>query len=816
MTPVDSTHHESSRGLSSAEAAERLDKFGPNALPEKRRHPLLAFLVKFWGPVPWMLEVAVILELVLHKTPEAIIIAALLIFNAILSLFQESRAQNALALLRRRLEVQARVMRDGEWRTVAARELVPGDLIHIRMGDLVPADLLVTEGLVTLDQSALTGESLPVEVEKGGSAYSGTTVSHGEATGEVTATGARTSFGKTAELVATAKTAGHLASLIFSIVKYLIAFDAVLIVILLIYAPLAGLPLSEMLPFVLILLIASVPVALPSTFTLATALGSRELAGSGVLVTRLSAIEEAAAMDVLCADKTGTITENRLEVAVVTAFSSRGEDEVLHLAALASDDATQDPIDMAILALAGARGLVPTVGEHRSMRPFDPATKRSEALIDTPEGPVRIVKGAPRAVAGLATPVPGLDAEVERLSSMGNRVLAVASGPQEPLDLVGLVALRDPPRTDSAVVLERLRELGLRIVMITGDGLATAKAVATEVRIGGGDCLASSVREQGIDVGSDCGVIAQVYPEDKFHVVEAFQRGGHVTGMTGDGVNDAPALKQAEVGVAVANATDVAKAAASLVLTNPGLSDVPAAVETSRRIYQRMLTYTLNKVIKTFQIALFLSLGVLLTHSFVITPLLIVLLLFLNDFVTMSVATDRVSFSAHPDRWRVRVLMSTGFALALLVLAFSFGVLFTALDALHLDLLAAPDAHVRHAGVHRARQHLPGTRARPPVDITPQPLADGRLLRGGGDRRCASGDRHAHGVHRARFGRRPPSGDGRLSTHRRPHQDQDLPVARSPLMWDPLFPISPGPGAIGGAGRYENVARGEEITYAAA
>ncbi len=575
MTSEDDSSRGPSGGLSSAEAAERLSKFGPNALPERRRHPLLAFLARFWGPVPWMLEVAVILELVLRKTPEAIIIAALLVFNALLSLLQESRAHNALALLRSRLEVQARAMRDGVWQTLAAQDLVPGDLIHIRMGDLVPADLRVTEGLATLDQSALTGESLPVQVENGETVYSGTTVTHGEATGEVTATGTRTFFGKTAELVATARTASHLGALIFSIVKYLIAFDAALIVVLLVYAPLAGLPLSEMLPFVLILLIASVPVALPSTFTLATALGSRELAEKGVLVTRLSAIEEAAAMDVLCADKTGTITENRLEVAVVTAFSLQTEDEVLRLAALASDEATQDPIDMAILTLADTRGLAPGADEGRTLKPFDPASKRSEALIATPQGPMRVIKGAPRAVAGLSVQEPGLDAEVERLSSLGHRVLAVASGPQEPLVLAGLVALRDPPRKDSSGVLQKLRELGLRIVMITGDGLATAKAVASEVGIYGDACLADSLGKQGSEVGSDCGVIAEVYPEDKFHVVEGLQRGGHVTGMTGDGVNDAPALKQAEVGIAVAHATDVAKAAASLVLTNPGLSTCP-------------------------------------------------------------------------------------------------------------------------------------------------------------------------------------------------------------------------------------------------
>jgi H+-transporting ATPase len=674
------------QGLTSAEATERLRQYGPNTIPEKKRRPILVFLGKFWAPVPWMLEITIVLESVLRKWPEAIIIALLLVFNAVLSLLQEKKAASALALLRGRLALRARVMRDGGWQEVPAQELVPDDLIHVRMGDLVPADTVVTEGQVALDQSALTGESLPVDVEPGGNAYSGTIVRHGEATGEVTATGTRTFFGKTAELVAGARTVSHLQQIIFTIVKYLIIFDAALIVILLIYAPLAHLPFSDVLPFVLILLVASVPVALPATFTLATALGAQELAKQGVLVTRLSAIEEAAAMDILLADKTGTITENRLTVANLSAFAPHDENDVLRLAALASDSATQDPIDLAILALAGDRGLLSEADTPRRLIPFDPATKRSEAFLGDPAETLRVVKGAPPAVGGLVAPVPGLDAKVEELSARGYRVLAVASGSHELLDMAGLVALHDQPRADSAAVLGRLRELGMRTIMITGDGLATARAVAGEVGMGDRACSVDTLRQAGGSMAEDCDVVAGVLPEDKFNLVRSFQSQGHIVGMTGDGVNDAPALKQAEVGVAVANATDVAKASASLVLINQGLTNMPAAVETSRRIYQRMLTYSLNKVMKTLEIAVFLSVGVMLTRSFVITPLLIVLLLFTNDFVTMSISTDRVSFSALPDHWRIGTLMATGMAMAGLVLILSFAVFFVGRDILHLRL----------------------------------------------------------------------------------------------------------------------------------
>ncbi len=673
-------------GLSAQEAQERLLRYGPNAVPEERPHPLLLFVHKFWSPVPWMLEATLLLELVLHRFTQAVIIAILLVLNAVLSFVQERRASNALQLLRKHLTVQARVLRDGRWQLVLAQNLVPGDVVHVRMGDLAPADVLLQQGQILVDQSALTGESAPVEVGPGNTAFAGSTVRRGEATGEVAATGPHTRFGKTAELVRTSRTPSHLEALIFTVVKYLVALDVLLVGAILVYAIVGDLALQEIIPFALILLVASVPVALPATYTLASALGSLELARRGVLVTRLSAVEEAAAMDVLCSDKTGTITKNQLVVAALRPSAAHFEEELLELAALACDDATQDPIDLAILDAARKRNAPTRQRQRLQFFPFDPATKRSEALVSEPAGVLHVVKGAPAVVAALTDGDRLLDTEVQALAAQGCRVLAVAAGPQGRLRLVGLVALQDPPREDSQAVVRSLGDLGVRVVMVTGDSAATAQAIAAQVGIDGETCLAESLRGGDDARRRECAVFAGVFPEDKFHLVQIFQQAGHVVGMTGDGVNDAPALKQAEVGIAVANATDVAKASASLVLTNPGLTDVLAAVQTGRCIYQRMLTYTLNKIVKTFQIALFLSLGLLLTGVFVTTPRLILLLLFANDFVTMSLAADRVTFSRTPDRWRIRPLVMIALVLALAWVTLCFAVFLVGRDLCHLDL----------------------------------------------------------------------------------------------------------------------------------
>ncbi|MGB9094743.1 MAG: plasma-membrane proton-efflux P-type ATPase, partial [Gallionella sp.] len=633
------------------------------------------------------LEATIALQFALGKASEAGIIAILLVFNAVLGFAQENRANNALALLKKRLAIQVRVLRDKVWQQMAAQELVPGDVVHLRMGDLAPADIRLLDGQALLDQAALTGESLPVEAGVGATVHAGTIVKRGEASGEVIATGANTYFGKTAELVRSARTASHLEILILTIVRYLVTLDAILVAALLLYSRMYGIAITEVLPFALILLVASVPIALPATYTVATALGAVELARNGVLVTRLSAIEEAAAMDVLASDKTGTITQNRLALSALHSCAPYTDNDLLYWAALACDQATQDPIDLAILDAARSRGLLSGLPQRLRFIPFDPETKRSEAEYDRNGDRLRVVKGAPSVIAALVGGANDIRADVERLGADGSRVLAIAAEiAGSGLHLAGLVALQDPPREDSQALIKNLHDLGVRVLMVSGDGPATARAVAEQVGIGTRVCPPEDLQQAIQKSVLEYDVFARVLPEDKFRLVQALQQSGHVVGMSGDGVNDAPALKQAEVGIAVASATDVAKAAASLVLTNPGLADVKAAVETSRRINQRMLTYTMNKIIKTLEIAVFLSVGVMLTGVFVITPLLIVLLLFTNDFVTMAIATDHVSFARKPERWNIPRLMQTSGILAGLVLVLSFAVFFAGRDWFHLPL----------------------------------------------------------------------------------------------------------------------------------
>ena len=674
-------------GLSTAEARARLQEYGPNAIQEERRRPWLVFALKMWGPVPWMLEASIFLELLLGKYIEAGIIALLLVFNALLSTIEENHSHDALALLRQRLTLYARVLRDGVWQTLPARDIVLGDIVHLQLGDLVPADVCLTSGRVLLDQSVLTGESLPIDAQPGQTAYAGGMVKHGEATGEATATGAHTYFGKTAELVRMAKTKGHLERVIFAIVRSLVILDTLLVGAVLGYAFWAKVPLNDISPFALILLVASVPVALPATFTLATALGAQELARQGVLVTHLAAIEEAAGMDALCTDKTGTITENRLSVSALHPYSPYTGTDVLRYAAIACDDATQDPIDLAILEAARDRDILTMLPARRNFIPFDPASKRSEAVVEQGNQLLHVTKGAPHAITSL-TPdnTAAIDRDVEELASQGLRVLAIAVGDEHAYQMVGLISLQDPPRADSGASIDRLRNLGIRVLMITGDGLPTAQAIAAQVGIGKRICVKETLDPGHGSQPLDCDVFAEVLPEHKFNLVKFLQESGHTVGMTGDGVNDAPALKQAEVGIAVSNATDVAKAAASLVLTHPGLTNIVAAVESSRRIYQRMVTYTLNKIIKTIEIAFFLSLGLILSGTFVTTPLLIILLMFTNDFVTMSIATDHVAFSLQPNRWQVRQLVLTALSMALPILLLSFAIFGYARTVLGLPL----------------------------------------------------------------------------------------------------------------------------------
>jgi H+-transporting ATPase len=661
-------------GLTSAEARRRLGEFGPNAVSEQAQARWRVFLAKFWSPVPWMLEAAILLQLWLGQYIEAGVIGGLLLFNATLGFIQEGRAGAAVAALKKRLAPTALVRRDGEWVRLAASEVVPGDAIRLPLGSVVPADATIVSGSVMVDQSMLTGESVPIDTEPGNQIYAGSLVRRGQAIAEVTATGARTYFGRTAELVRTAGAASTEQAAIFSATRNLAIVNGTIAVLIIASAYLMALPSPDLIRLALTALLATIPLALPATFTLSAALSAQTLAARGVLLTRLSAAHEAAAMDVLCADKTGTLTRNELEVVDLVATPGFERDRVLALAALASSEAEQDPIDAAIRRVASK--VMAGVPAERLVRfvPFDPTTKLAEATaVDRDGHQLHIVKGAFEAIAKLAETPADARQLVDGLAKQGHRVIAVAAGAPKSLRLAGLIALSDPPREDSAKLITALRDMKVRTIMVTGDSAVTAAAIAGKVGILGAVCPAERLSEE---LSTDeFGVFARVVPEQKYQLVKALQGHGHVVGMCGDGVNDAPALRQAQIGIAVSSATDVAKAAAGMVLTEPGLAGVVFAVREGRIGFQRLLTYTFNMLDKKIEIVLFLAIGLALTGHAVLTPALMVLLFMTNDFLAMSLTTDRASPAPSPSVWRMRNITAAAIVLGACKLGFSTAVL---------------------------------------------------------------------------------------------------------------------------------------------
>ena len=550
---------------------------------------------------------------------------------------------------------------------------MPGDVVKLSLGAVVAADVKLTAGEVLLDQSMLTGESVPIEAGAGVQTYAGALVRRGEAVAEVTATGARTKFGRTAELVRTAHVVSSQQKAVLRVVRNLAGFNGVVIVLLVAYAWFLKLPLDEIIPLVLTAVLASIPVALPATFTLAAALGARALAKIGVLPTRLSAVDEAGTTDVLCADKTGTLTQNALTVTSVRAMPGFDEPHVLALAALASSDGGQDPVDGAIRAAAASKA-VADAPRLVKFAAFDPAKKMSEATATDSTGrPQRIVKGASAVVIDLAEPSPTAMATANELEAKGFRVLAVAAGSPTAMKLVGFVALSDPPRSDSAALVSELRGLGVRTVMVTGDAPATAAIVAKAVGLDGAVCPPGPIPDAIHP--AQFAVFAGVLPEDKYKLVKAFQNGGHIVGMCGDGANDAPALRQAQIGIAVSTATDVAKSAAGVVLTEPGLAGIVTAVKEGRITFQRIQTYTLNSIIKKIVTVLFLIVGLIMTGHAILTPLLMVIVMITGDFLSMSLTTDKVRPSPTPNAWRIGNLTKAGVIMGLCLLAFCSGVL---------------------------------------------------------------------------------------------------------------------------------------------
>jgi H+-transporting ATPase len=660
-------------GLTSPEARRRLDQFGPNSMPDTSSHPARMAVEKLWAPVPWMLEAAIVLQVLLGEYVEAGIIAVLLLFNAALGFFQEGRAQATLAALKSRLALTASVRRDGSWTNRPAADLVPGDIVKLSLGGVVAADVQLLDGNVLLDQSMLTGESVASEAGPGFQTYAGALVRRGEAVARVTATGIRTKFGRTAELVRTAHVVSSQQKAVLRVVRNLAVFNGILIAILVAYSLAHAMPAKEIIPLILTAVLASIPVALPATFTLASALGARALAHQGVLPTRLSAVDEAASIDVLCADKTGTLTRNELAVTAIRPMPGFDESRVLTMAALASSDGGQDPVDAAIRSTA-SRKVASNQAKLLHFVPFDPATKMSEATaVDPSLGTLRIIKGAFAAVGPLAAASPTASATAAELESHGYRVLAVAAGPPAAMQLLGLIALSDPAREDSAVLVTQLKTLGVRTVMVSGDAAATAAIVAHAVGLDGPVCppgpIPSDVRPESF------AVFAGVLPEDKYKLVKAFQQAGHTVGMCGDGANDAPALRQAQIGIAVSTATDVAKSAAGMVLTDPGLAGIVASVKEGRITFQRIFTYALNSVTKKIVQVLFLGVGLIMTGHAILTPMLMVIVMMAGDFLGMSLSTDNVRPSPLPNRWRIGNLTIAGIFMGVSELVFCVGVL---------------------------------------------------------------------------------------------------------------------------------------------
>jgi H+-transporting ATPase len=680
----------SEKGLSASEAEERLQQYGYNEIVEKRINPILKLLGYFWGPIPWMIEVAAILSAIVHHWEDFWIIFALLILNAVVGFWQEHKAGNAIEALKQKLALKARVLRDGKWTDLEARDLVPGDMVRVRLGVIVPADLKLIEGdYLLVDESALTGESMPVEKHISDVGYSGSIARQGEMNGLVVATGMTTYFGRTAKLVEKAETRSHFQKAVIKIGDYLIVIALALVALIFLVALFRHESMLQTLQFALILTVAAIPAALPAVLSVTMAVGAMALAKKEAIVSKLVAIEEMAGMDILCSDKTGTITQNKITVGEVRPFEGFKENDVMRWATLASKEENQDPIDDAIIAkarqmdeLAGASDSYKSV----AFVPFDPTSKRAVATLEDTNGSrFKVAKGAPQAILSLIADHEALshevDEQVEALASKGYRPLGVAKTVGEGAwQYVGLIGLYDPPREDSAETITTAQSMEVQVKMVTGDHTAIAKEIAGQVNLGTNMMPASSFLDkpdreaQRIVEGADG--FAQVFPEHKYHIVELLQGKKHIVGMTGDGVNDAPALKKADAGIAVAGATDAAKSAAGIVLTKPGLSVIIDAIKESRKIFQRMNSYAIYRIAETIRVLLFITLSILVFNFYPVTAVMIVLLAVLNDGAILSIAYDHTRYSNEPEAWKMRMVLGVATMLGIAGVLASFGLFY--------------------------------------------------------------------------------------------------------------------------------------------
>ena len=698
MPEVEKQLGSSPDGLTQAEAKKRLLQYGPNEIEEKKTNPWLKFLTYFWGPIPWMIEAAVILSGVVRHWADFFIILLLLVSNAAVGFWEEHQAGNAIAALKAKLAIRARVKRDGKWANPAARELVPGDVIRIRLGDIVPADVRLLAGdPVEVDQSALTGESLPVSRHPGEALFSGSIIRQGEIEAMVYATGANTYFGKTAQLVQEAHTVSHFQRAVLKIGDYLIILAVAMVAVIITVALFRSDPMLTTLEFALVLLVAAIPVAMPTVLSVTMAVGARLLAKKEAIVTRLAAIEELAGVDVLCSDKTGTLTQNKLTLGDPFSVNNIPADQVILWAALASRAEDKDTIDLAVIG--GVKDEKALKGyQVIHFQPFDPVHKRTEATVQAADGKHFVVtKGAPQVILEMSANVGQIKSAVEKavneFAARGFRSLGVARADQENAwQFVGVLPLFDPPREQAKATIANARQMGVDVKMVTGDQIAIARETAKQLGLGTNILDASGLGDtkhhetaQSAESIEKAEGFAQVFPEHKFHIVDVLQQRGHIVGMTGDGVNDAPALKKADCGIAVSDATDVARAAASIVLMASGLSVIIDAIKESRRIFQRMNSYAIYRITETLRVLLFMTLSILVFNFYPVTAVMIVMLALLNDGAILSIAYDNVHYKDKPESWNMRLVLGISTVLGVIGVVSAFGLFYLGERVFHLD-----------------------------------------------------------------------------------------------------------------------------------
>ena len=687
------------KGLNSSGCDIRLEKFGPNQIFEKKISPVIKFLQGFWGPIPWMIEIAAILSAVIQHWEDFYIITALLLINSIVGFWQEYKADNAIEMLKNKLALSARVLRDNKWITLASRYLVPGDIIRIRLGDIIPADVKLIKGdNIEIDESALTGESLPVEKKVSDIAYSGSIIRRGEMNAIVFATGMNTYFGKTAKLVSEAKTKSHFQKAVVKIGNFLIMFALFLAIIILMVALYRHESFMDIFRFTLVLTVAAIPAALPAVLSVTMAMGAIALAKKEAIVSKLASIEELAGMDILCSDKTGTITKNQLTISEIYPLEGFSMDDCLLYAALASSKENMDAIDNAIFTKTDSNKELSEKLEKYSQisfSPFDPVIKRTETVQKDESGNIiKSAKGAPQVILELAQNRDKISGEinqkVEEFASKGYRALGVAvSDSNNNWHYAGLIPFYDPPRDDSRATIDTAQAMGINVKMVTGDHTAIAREIAGQVKLGKNilpaDKILNKSDREALKLIENANGFAQVFPEHKYHIVEILQNKGHIVGMTGDGVNDAPALKKADAGIAVDGATDAAKSAADIVLTKPGLSVIIDAIKQSRKIFQRMNNYAIYRIAETIRVLLFITISIIVFKFYPVTALMIVLLALLNDAPIMTIAYDNVHYSGQPDKWNMKNTLGISTFLGVIGVFSSFIILFIGKEVFHLN-----------------------------------------------------------------------------------------------------------------------------------